>query len=150
MLVGCGAPGASARSALSVDAERPLVPRTYTDGGITLSAPTSQATTVTAKDAYGACISGAADCPAGAPNFAELASVTDTQYGQTDASGTVMHTIQGRMSWVFTWHNIACPPRVGPKPPGTAAAPTTLCDWLVLVDASSRAFLITYAGPPAQ
>ena len=150
MVVGCGAPGASARAQLSAGVERPVVPRTYTDGGITLASAGSQVPTVAATAAYRACISGAADCPAGEPTSAELASVTDDQYGQTDASGTVTHTIQGRLSWVFTWQDIPCPPRLGPKPPASVVAAPSVCDWIVLVDARSGENLITYAGVPAE
>lgn len=147
---GCVAAGASLRPPLAAGAESPVVPRTYGAGGITLGLPSSNAPGVDVASAYRTCISGEADCPAGAPRLAELASTTDDQYGDLDTNGTATHTIQGRLSWVFTWQGVACPPSLGPKPPGSLAAAAPVCDWLVIVDAQSGKYLISYAGPPSK
>jgi hypothetical protein len=149
-LVGCSSAGASARPSLPADAERTVVPRTYTAGGITLAVPGSKAPAVDARGAYHACISGVAACPDGAPSFVELSSVTDDQYGDANSKGTVTHPIRVRLSWVFTWQGIACPPRLGPTPPDSAVPAAATCDWLVIVDAESGESLVTYAGPPIK
>lgn len=150
LLAGCVAAGATPRPALPVGAERPVVPRAYPEGGITIAAPGSSTARIDAVRAYTACSDGKASCPDGSPGSAELALATDDQYGDSQPDGTVNHPIQARLTWVFTWDRVSCPPRLGPKPPGAVSAPPAVCDWVVLVDAGSGQFLITYAGPPAK
>jgi hypothetical protein len=154
-LVGCVGPGSSVSPSLSTDAEHPVTPRVYRDGGITLAVPSSKAAATTAVGAFGACTSGAAECPPGAPDLAELASVTDDQYGEVGAAGAVEHPLNQVLSWVFTWRGVPCPPRLGPRPqsataPSAAATPRALCDWVVIVDAQSGKYVETYAGPAAE
>ena len=150
---GCVGAGASPRQSLPVGAERPVVARTYAGSGITLAVPGSATPAVSATDAYQVCVSGAAACPSAHPDVVELASVTDDQYGDINANGSVTHTIHDRLSWVFTWQGAACPPRTGPRPLGSAAGSAASaapgdCDWVVLTDATTGKFLVTYAGPP--
>lgn len=150
LLAGCSAAGAAPLPVLPVGAERPVVPRAYPEGGITIAAPDSKTAKIDAVRAYAVCSNGEASCPDGAPGSAELASATDDQYGDIKPDGTVSHPIQARLTWVFTWNHVSCPARLGPKLPGAVSAPPAVCDWVVLVDADSGQFLITYAGPPAK
>ncbi|HEV2005126.1 MAG TPA: hypothetical protein VGQ85_00810 [Candidatus Limnocylindrales bacterium] len=146
--VGC-APGAGARPSLNPALVGPVVGRSYDAGGMTIATALQAGAAVAPSDAYAVCISGGGDCPAGQPDSAELASVTDDQNGQLDGSGSgsVNHTIHARLSWVFVWKGIACPPRIGGQLDGQAIVVAT-CDWLVIVDATSGNYLLTYAGPP--
>lgn len=99
-----------------------------------------------AAGAYELCTNGVADCPGSAPPIAELALVTDSQYGQIDSSGAVSLPMQRRLAWVFTWEAIGCPRRLGPRPP-SAAPSAGPCDWVVLIDAATGDYLLTYSGP---
>lgn len=148
LVAACAAPGAAGPGALA-SVTRPVVPRAYPDGGISLADPQSRGAKVAIESAYAACASGVADCPGAPPAIAELALVTDSQYGQIQSSGAVDHSITARLSWVFTWTSISCPRRLGPKPP--SRAPTaSACDWLVIIDATTGEYLVTYAGPTAS
>ena len=146
-IAGCVAAGAASSQALPAGVERPVTPRTYPTGGISLAQPGGELATVNATSAYGVCASGEANCPVGPPGLAELALTTDSQYGDIKPDGSVTHSIQNRLTWVFTWNTIACPPRLGPKPPAGQTNAPAVCDWLVIVDAQTGRFLITYAGP---
>ena len=173
-LAGCVAPGAtvapgasSGRAALSV-ADQPLAKaRTYRTASITLAPPKVPVASVPATVAYDLCRSGVAACADGQPTSAELASMTDTSYGTTQADGTFNQTLNDTLVWAFSWRNITCPPNSGGAfvpgntgPSGTAPVPrssepsgtaaTTICDEVAFVDATSGEFLITYIGPPAQ
>lgn len=147
LVAACAAPGAAPAAAIDAIV-RPVVARSYSDGGITLAAPQSAASKIDVVSAYRLCTSGVADCPGSVPSFAELALVSDSQYGQIDTAGGVSHSISARLSWVFTWQSIACAQRLGPRAP--AGAPTTSpCDWLVMIDATSGEYLYTYSGASA-
>jgi hypothetical protein len=160
-LAGCVAPGSTVapgasggRAALSVPDQPLAKARTYPTASITLAPPDGRVASVPAEVAYDLCRTGVADCPDGQPTSAELASITDTRDGTSQADGTLMQPLDDTLVWAFSWRNITCPPSSGgafmpasSRPFGTAAA--TICDEVAFVDATSGGFLFTYTGPPA-
>jgi hypothetical protein len=70
-----------------------------------------------------------------------LALFTDAGYGRMQPDGSEIHPYQNILVWVLIWRDQACID-TGP-PPSPSPRPTSICDYVTPIDASSNAVLLT-------